>query len=392
MVIPPFSFSGVPHIIYGPGTFREIPRRLARYGNSVLVVTGGSSLKKSGRFDELRGLMKQASLSLHHVSVNREPSPDTVDDAVAEFGMAGVHAVLAVGGGSVIDAGKAISAMLPSGEPVLDYLEGAGPGKVHDGRKVPFLAVPTTAGTGSEATKNAVLSRVGPSGFKKSLRHENFVPDVAVIDPELTMECPREITASTGLDAFTQLLGSYVSTAASPVTDALALRGLDLAARCLPLLGTGEEESAGLRGGLALAALFSGITLANAGLDIVHGLASPIGGYFDIPHGVVCGTLAGEAARMNIRCLRERGDRAALGKYAAAGSLVSGIDARDTDACCDALAGTLDSWISMFGIPALGSYGITDGDLDKIVMSTANKNNPVALTPLQIRAILEKRL
>jgi alcohol dehydrogenase class IV len=284
--------------------------------------------------------------------------------------------------------------MLPLGGSVLDYLEGVGTGAVHSGEKVPFVAIPTTSGTGSEATKNAVLSRIGPDGFKKSLRHDNFVPDVVVLDPQLMLSCPPNITAACGMDAFTQLLESYVSTNASPMTDTLAFSGLEGIGRCLVPACTDGANDVEVRGGMAYAALMSGITLANAGLGVVHGLASPMGGCFDIPHGVVCGTLIGAATSTTIAKLMEKYDEKhpALRKYARVGALLCGAEEGDVSKGCELLMGKIDEWTEMLGIPRLGAYGIQESDFDKIIAGTGSKNNPVMLEPDEIREILQDRL
>jgi alcohol dehydrogenase len=241
-----------------------------------------------------------------------------------------------------------------------------------------------------------VLSRVGPQGFKKSIRHDRFVPDVAVIDPELMLSCPPELSVACGMDAFTQLLESYVSTEASPFTDALACSGLSfLKDSLVPVCTTGPEDIE-KRAAMAYASLMSGITLANAGLGVVHGLASPIGGLFSIPHGVVCGTLVGAEIRVNIEKLRGRDqeNRPALKKYAAIGALLSGRPFREEEihSCCDLLIEKIDEWTETLAIPRLGQYGIRASDLDRIAQSAGNKNNPVALSEEEIRILLSMRL
>jgi alcohol dehydrogenase class IV len=392
-MIEPFSFARTPQIIFGAGTFGKISNILREYGKTVLIVTGGSSFRSSNAWDNLTQALTGDSVNHFHVAVEGEPSPDLVDRAVAEYKSKSIEVVVACGGGSVIDAGKAISAMLPTGGSVLDYLEGIGTGADHDGSKVPFVAVPTTSGTGSEATKNSVLSRVGPGGFKKSLRHDNFVPDVALVDPSLTISCPSHITAACGLDAFTQLLESYVSTNASPMTDALALNGIELTGKCLmPACAHGSRDI-GVRAGMSCAALMSGITLANAGLGVVHGLASTIGGRFDIPHGVVCGTLIGAATSVTItKLMNEHGvEHPALNKYARAGFSLHGVRETGVAQGCEMLVEKVNQWIETLQIPRLSAYDIREKDLDSIVSGTSNKNNPVPLGKDEIRDILRMR-
>ncbi len=304
-----------------------------------------------------------------------------------------IDVVVAVGGGSVVDGGKAISAMLLQEKRVKTYLEGVGTGERHDGRKVPFIAVPTTSGTGSEATKNAVLSSVSEDGFKKSLRHNNFVPDIALIDPALMLSIPPDITASTGMDAIVQLLESYVSAKANPMTDALAWSGLEhAAASFLKACGEGASD-VNVRAGMAYAALMSGIALANAGLGVVHGFASVIGGYFRIPHGVVCGTLFAPSIKNTIENLLQNDPESGFPeKYSRTGYLLSGKKGDDTETGCGLLVDTLYEWTRDLDIPRLGKYGIESFHLDMIINETGQKNNPALLSREQLKSILEERL
>lgn len=381
-------------MLFGEGTFARIGAVASRFGNSALLVTGGGSLERSGRLDALLEDLSRHTVRTSRVTVKGEPTPALVDGAVREHRGAGAGVVIAVGGGSVLDAGKAVSAMLPVDGSVLDYLEEVGTPGSHSGVKVPFVAVPTTAGTGSEATKNAVLSHVGPEGFKVSLRHDNFVPDVAVVDPALALTCPAATTAACGMDALTQLLESFVSPAASPLTDALALSGLERAAASLVAACTRGTSDTGARAGMAYAALVSGITLANAGLGVVHGLAGALGGLYEIPHGVACGTLVGPATRVNISRLRDSGGgSAALAKYAAAGAVLAGGHGDESvEVLCDLLVETIERWVEELGIPRLADYGVMESGLDALASSAGQKNNPVTLTEGDIRGILASRL
>ncbi|MBF0344265.1 MAG: iron-containing alcohol dehydrogenase [Nitrospirae bacterium] len=387
-----FQFAKTPHIYFGAGSFNEIGKITKRYGTSVLVLTGGSSLKTSGRLAALLSTLDAHSIKHYHTTIDTEPSPELVDEVVRAFKEKAIEVVLAIGGGSVLDAGKAASAMLPTGEPVFDYLEGVGSGVVHSGVKVPFIAVPTTAGTGSEATKNAVISRVGVNGFKKSLRHDNFVPDAAIVDPELTITCPSSVTAACGLDAFTQLIESYVSTKASPMTDGLALSALALFKDKLVAACTTAANDIGLRTALSYASLMSGITLANAGLGVVHGLSSVISAYFNIPHGVICGTLIGAATKVNIQRLTEKNDMVNLKKFATVGALLIDEDPVEMDIALKRLIYKIDEWISVLQLPLLSTYGLKTEHLEMIAAQTSNKENPVSLTKTDIIDILKQRL
>jgi len=389
-----FRFAHCPHMIFGSGSFGDLPDLAGGFGKRVLLVTGAHSLQETGKLDVLKEGLDKQSIDFLHLPVKGEPSPQLVDDAALEFRGSGIDLVMAVGGGSVVDAGKAISAMLLEGGSVMDYLEGVGTGAQYSGTKVPFIAVPTTAGTGSEATKNAVLSRVGPDGFKKSLRHDNFVPDMAVIDPELALPCPADITAACGMDALTQLLESYVSTGASPMTDALALSGLGhIKNNLVPASSSGAGDIE-VRAGMAYASLLSGITLANAGLGVIHGFAAALGGHFPAPHGVVCGTLLGEATRANIGwLLKEKGtEDESLRRYAKAGAVLAGRETGDIAGDCELLMETIDEWTRILDLPLLGEYGVGTSDIDGILEETGLKNNPATLGKEEMRIIIESRI
>ncbi len=368
------------------------------------MITGGGSLRRTGKWDEITKALGENKIKSAHISVGGEPSPGLVDETVLEFKDKKVDAVLAVGGGSVMDFGKAVSAMLTLGKregiSVSEFLEGIG-GRTHDGSKVPFIAVPTTSGTGSEATKNAVLSQIGEKGFKKSIRHDNFVPNAAVIDPELTLSCPPDITAACGMDALTQLLESYFSTKASPMTDALAMSGIEAVGKSLILASLESPDDIDARGRMAYGALLSGITLANAGLGLVHGIASFIGGFFDIPHGVVCANIMGPAMKETICALKgsvignEEERSRALWKFAKAGALLDGKDiskSGEIDYFSALLIERIYEWIDILKIPRLGKYGMTEGDIDKIASRAENKNNPVSISKEVIEKIIRERL
>jgi len=384
-----FHFAKIPEIIFQSGAVIKLPEIIQKFGSDVLIILDPLSVQSSGLFSDLRA--ESINFKLHEVS--GEPSPERIDTIVREYKGQNIDSIVGVGGGSVVDTGKAVAAMFGKEESVFDYLEGVG-NKIHDGSKVPFIAVPTTAGTGSEATKNAVLSKVGEKGYKKSIRHNNFVPDFALIDPELSLTCPVSVTAACGMDAFTQLLESYTSNNASPMTDALAYDGLRIMKDHLVNAVTQGSTDLKAREAMSYAALISGITLANAGLGIVHGLASPMGGYSDIPHGVACGTLIGSATRINIDRLREEGESGQiyLKKYAAIGGLFSNDKYDDPNESCEFLVEKIESWIDTLGIPRLNKYGYDDALIEKIIDGTGNKNNPINLSNLDIRHILEARI
>jgi alcohol dehydrogenase len=387
-----FNFASIPHIIFGAGRLSEIYEIIPKFGNNVLYVIGGSSLKKSGNWDEIRSEMQKRGINFFEISVEGEPTPTLVDEAVEKFRSKKLDIIVGIGGGSVIDAGKAISAMIPKIDSIKNYLEGVG-NKIHNGRKIPYIAVPTTSGTGSEATKNAVITEVGIEGFKKSLRHDNLIPNYAIIDPQLVISCPKSVSAPCGMDAFTQLLEAYVSPKANPITDALAKSGIKQMKDAIVPVCNEKASNITARAAMAYGSLMSGIVLANVGLGIVHGFASSIGGLFNIPHGVVCGTLLADSTKMNIKRLEQLGAEGENGllKHAIVGALITGKESfKDINVphYCSVLIKTLKNWTKELNIDRLGKYGITTTDIDDIVEKTSLKNNPVHLKREDLSEIL----
>lgn len=389
-----FKFASTPHIYYGIGEIDNLANRLVEAGYArVLLLTGKSSFRDTDGWVTLTGRLRAAGVSLEDHIVAGEPSVESVDALAAEMVENKPDAVVAVGGGSVIDTGKAVSAMIRSEGSVRDYLEGVGD-KTPSGEKVPFYAAPTTAGTGTETTKNAVISKVGEGGFKKSLRHDNYVPDAAVVDPELTRSCPMNITAASGMDAITQLLEAFVSTEASPMSDALVITGLMTAGRSFERAVKQGDSDIEARKDMSYAATMSGLGLANAGLGIVHGFASSVGGMYPIPHGTVCGTLLSAATEVIIDKLfdLEEESNTALIKYAEAGKYLSLRDYGTVEDNCRGLVDTLARWTEEFSLNRLGIYGITDADIPIICDKTGRKNTPVDLDTGDLVEILTARV
>jgi alcohol dehydrogenase class IV len=389
VVIATFSFSKIPHIYFGTGTFDRTGSLAQQFGNKTLIVTGSSSFQKSGKQDLLHRDLTEKKITYASVPVAHEPSPELIDRIVAEFRSQDINVVIAVGGGSVLDTGKAISAMLVTEGSVTDYLEGVG-SKTPPGEKIPFIAIPTTAGTGSETTKNAVISQVGDQGFKKSLRHDNYIPDIAIIDPGLALGAPAHVTAHCGMDAFAQLLESYLSSNASPMTDALALSGIQHIKKALIAVATTEPDNLDKRSAMAYAAMLSGITLANAGLGIVHGIAGPLGGFFNIPHGAACGALLHEAMCLTVEKMREDEQhyKPYLEKCALIGGILTDNHHMEMHAGCNALLSTLEEWGTKLSLSKMSTYGVTMKDVDTIARASSNKNNPVRLNHDDISQIV----
>jgi alcohol dehydrogenase class IV len=396
----PFTLSRLPRVEFGRGRIERLPAIVAGFGRRALVVTGARSFRATDLWPALVAGLDGAGVRADAAVVTGEPSPGLVDATVAQWREAGIDVVVGIGGGSVLDAAKAVAGLLRSGTSVIDHLEVVGRGLPYEGPSVPLVAVPTTAGTGSEATKNAVLGERGAGGFKRSFRDDRLVAQVAVVDPDLLDPCPRELIAADGMDAVTQLLEAYVSTGAGPFTDALALAGLEAARDGLLRwfeLGPGAgEASAAWRERMAFAALVSGICLAQAGLGAVHGLAAPLGAALPVPHGVACGTVLAPATGANVRALRERRPESpALARYARAGRALLGDPDLDDDAAIPGLERLLAAWSVRLRLGGLGAHGLTEAAIPAIVAEARGgsmRTNPIALTDEELAGVLRAAL
>lgn len=390
-MVRPFQFSKAPKIYFSNGAISGLPDIIKQYRKEVVLITGNKSFISSGTGLRFLHDLEKVAIKYNIFSICGEPSPDNIDDAVNKLKNEDIGIVVGIGGGSVLDAGKAVSAMIYKTESVSDFLEGVGT-KEHPGTKIPYIAVPTTSGTGSEATKNAVISKIGTDGFKRSLRHENFVPDIAIVDPELTLSCPKEITAACGMDCFTQLTEAYLSDKSSEYTDALAIEGLKEIKSSL-LESTIDGDNIEARAGMSFAALTSGLCLANAGLGVVHGFASSIGGMYNIPHGLVCGTLMAVSNEINVKRLRERhSNPRALKKYAILGELFLEMKGRSDEYYADSFINYLHQLTIKLDLDRLGKFGLERKDIKSVCLKTEIKNNPVKLAVGDLEEILSSRL
>jgi alcohol dehydrogenase class IV len=390
-MVRPFQFARIPKIHFKNGVISELPGIIKSYNGNIVLVTGRNSFIRSRQADILLDSLKKMDIGYQQITVSDEPSPELIDDAVKKLNNEDVKVVVGIGGGSVMDAGKAISAMMYRTDSIFEFLEGVGT-KDHPGTKLPFIAVPTTSGTGSEATKNSVISRIGKNGFKKSLRHDNFVPDIALVDPTLTLECPKEITAASGMDCFTQLTEAFLSDKSNEYTDALALEGIKAIKTSL-LRSYADGSDVEARTGMSFAALTSGICIANAGLGIVHGFASSIGGMYNIPHGLVCGTLMAKANEINVRELRKKpGDGIALKKYSLLGKIFLDESGKTDDYYIDGIVDRLHKLREELNLTGLKNFGIKSIDVGLICSVTENKNNPVKLGVEEMAEIVIGRL
>lgn len=376
-----FEFATAGRIVFGPGTVREVAPAAKEMGGRALVVTGLSRERAA----------PVEGLAVAWLAVPCEPTVDLVREGVRVAREAGCQMVIAFGGGSAIDAGKAVAALLANGGDPLDYLEVIGAGKALKRASAPFIAVPTTAGTGTEVTRNAVLASP-QRGVKASLRSPLMLPRLAVVDPELTAGLPAAVTASTGLDALTQLIEPYVSPRANAMTDLFCLEGIRRSSRAVRrAVADGSDREA--REDMAMASLLGGLALANAGLGAVHGFAAPVGGMFPAPHGAVCAALLPYVMEANIRALRERApESAALGRYETVARVLTG----KTDARAEEGAAWAGELCRALEIPPLGRYGAGEGDVDALVEKAAQassmKGNPVGLTGDELRGILRRAM
>lgn len=396
MSLHSFSVAKLPRVEFGRGSFAQIPFILKQYGSNVLLVTGSHSLQQQSQWPWLIDALKVDGFEWQQVVISGEPSPQLIDEIVGANHSQNFDVVLGIGGGSVLDAAKAIAGLLKPGNSVMDHLEGVGPERSYIGPSTPFVAVPTTAGTGSEATKNAVLSLQGEGGFKKSFRDDKLVAEYAILDPVLLTGCSPELIAGNGMDALTQLLESYVSTKANPFTDALAISGLTMVRDSLVEWYQKGDDAEEAQENMIYAAWLSGVTLAQVGLGSVHGLAAPLGAFFPIPHGIACGSLVAQATKINIEAMAERDNQnRALKRYADIGRLFSRKHHQTDEEAQQMLIEQLSEWTEKLQLPALSRYGITESSLTNLVENcrgSSMKTNPIVLTDEEVIELLSSRL
>lgn len=378
-----FELATASRIVFGPGTVREIAPAAQSMGTRVLLVTGRTVARSLVVSRDLEA----AGMGYVQFSVTGEPTIQSARDGAELARSERCDVVVSVGGGSAVDAGKAIAALIGNGGDPLDYLEVIGEGRKLERSPVPFIAAPTTAGTGSEVTRNAVLGSP-EHGVKASLRSPMMLPDLAVVDPVLTAEAPPAVTASTGLDALTQLIEPYVSSRANAMTDLYCLEGIRRAARSLKraYADGGNVEA---RTDMAMASLMGGLSLANAGLGVVHGFAAPVGGMFPAPHGAVCAAILPHGMRANIKALNERGEEPEkLERYRTVARLLTGNE----KACAEDGIEWAVRTHEELRIPTLKDYGLRRENVPVVVEKAARassmKANPVKLTTEELTEVL----
>lgn len=382
-----FEFATANRIIFGTGSVKQLPELAHSYGKHALLVTGRNTSRATPLLDELN----RASVLLTVFAVGGEPTLDDTRRGAKTARSSGCDFVISFGGGSATDAAKAIAALATnSGEP-LDYLEVIGKGEALTRPPLPCIAIPTTAGTGAEVTRNAVLGSP-QHGLKASLRGPFLLPKAAIVDPKLTIGLPRQITAASGLDALTQLMEAFTSCRSQPFTDMFCRTGLSHVRSSLrEAFHDGQNLSA--RESMSFAALLSGLALANAGLGIVHGFAAPLGGMLHAPHGALCAATLPYATETNIHALRQRApEHPALGHYREMAHILTASERAEPED----LIPWLLSLTRDLGIPSLGGLGLQPSQIPELVEKTAKANstkaNPLPLTKEEITGIAEQAL
>jgi alcohol dehydrogenase class IV len=382
-----FEFAAPQRILFGPGKLQQAGPLARELGRRALVVTGGNP----ARAEPLLRLLEAQGIAAVVFPVKGEPTTDLVRQGTARVVEMEAELVIGFGGGSPLDAAKAIAALAANGGDPLDYMEVVGRGQPLTQPSLPMLAIPTTAGTGSEVTRNAVLASP-EHGVKASLRNLTMIPRVAIVDPELTTDLPSAVTASTGLDALTQLIEPFTCNRANPPVDAFCREGIARVARSLRRAWTDGHDAAA-REDMALASLLGGFALANAGLGAVHGFSGVVGGMFKAPHGAVCAALLPHVMAMNRTALSQREPQSPmLARYDEVARLLTGKP--------DAQAEEGVEWVreltAALGVPSLGAYGVTRQHIsvvvEKAAVASGTRANPIVLTRGELAEILSRAL
>jgi alcohol dehydrogenase class IV len=380
-----FEFATATRIIFGAGTIKEVPPIAFEMGRRAFIVVGRTSERARPLLDQL----KKQGIEFEIFNVPGEPTTQLALEALQRIRRARFDFVIGIGGGSVLDTGKVVAALITNPGDLLDYLEIIGRGQKLSRTPVPYIAIPTTSGTGAEVTRNAVLGDL-EHRVKVSMRSPLMLPSLAVVDPVLTYSMPPDVTASTGLDALAQLMEAYVSNQANPLTDGICREGLKRAACSLrAAYKDGNDKTA--RENMSLASLFGGLALANAKLGAVHGFAGPMGGMFPLPHGLICGRLLPFVMEANVKSLLSRmPDSPSLARYDEVAQILTGtIAARAADGV---------EWVQNLcmelNVPSLATFGITEENFSMIVEKSRNassmKGNPISLTDEELTEILKK--
>jgi alcohol dehydrogenase class IV len=379
-----FEFATADWIIFGENSAKRITDNALTLGSKPLIVTG----KNQNRYKFLLDDFTKKDVKFEIFSVDGEPTTGVVSECLALANRTKTDVIIGIGGGSAIDTGKAVSALVTNGGELLDYLEVIGRGKPITKPTIPFIAIPTTAGTGTEVTKNAVI-KSNEHSVKVSLRSPFMLPNIAILDPVLTYSMPKEVTASTGLDAFTQVIEPYVSIKANMLTDAICKEGIKRISRSL-LKAFNNSTDAKAREDMCIGSLFGGIALANAKLGAVHGFAGPMGGMIDVPHGVVCGILLPYVIKTNIKALEERKPTSEVFKKY---EKVARIVTKNEKAKPRDLIRWTDELYEKLNMPHLSEVDLKEEQIEELVekskISNSMQGNPIVLTDEELRRIIK---
>lgn len=385
-----FDFHTSAEIYFGKGRISQLPSLCERFGKRIFLFKGKKSLEENGVLERILNKFKEKNFVYKIWTVSSEPEVETVDEAYLEAKEFNCDLIVAIGGGSVIDTAKAVSGLYTNEGSIIDYLEGVGKGKKIEREALPFIAIPTTAGTGTEVTKNAVISSKKDK-FKKSIRHNYLIPRIALISPELSYSQPPWVTSSCGMDALTQLIEPYVSIKSNPLIDSICIKGIGLVANSLlPAYLDGNNELS--RNNMSLASLFSGIALANAGLGAVHGIAGALGGLFEIPHGVACAAILPYVFQENIKgIIKREGLAEGIKKYVIISQILTNSNEKNEIKSIEKGVDYLKELKRKLKIPSLSNFGIKKDDVPSIIKmcgGTSMKTNPVLLSDDEIENIL----
>jgi alcohol dehydrogenase class IV len=397
--VPPFSIGRLPRISFGPGRIVELPDAIARFGRRALLVTGSASFRGSSHWPALLDELDRRGIEHWAGSVASEPEPAVVDALVAEHRDRETDVVVGIGGGSVLDTAKAVAGLLRASRALVDHLEGLPEQIPYEGPALPWIAVPTTAGTGSEATRNGTFLVRGANRAKRSFRDERLVAAEAIVDPDLLVGQSPGGLAANGSDALTQLIEPYLSLRATRYTDALALDALRDVGEALPRWHSavvGGRDDPAARSAMSYGALISGICLAQAGLGVVHGLVAPLSAVIDVPHGAGCGAMLVAGVEANVRALEGRvPDSQTLDKLSRLGRLLAGSTGNDA-AARRALIDWLRGVVDRLSLPGLASYGLTDELIGQVAASartsSSMRSNPIELTDEELADVLRTSL
>jgi len=382
-----FSIAATGNLLFGDGTFSELDNQVALRGFTHAALLSSTTFSLTERFSHGLKALRERGIGVSVIPISGEPTVAAIDTISKTVAQAGCDVVVGIGGGSALDSAKAVAVMAlqlakrKDAVSVKRYLEGVGD-LAPPAERLGLIAIPTTAGTGSEATKNAVVADIGPQGFKKSLRHDAYIPDLVIIDPTLAKGLPRAVTAASGLDALTQLMEAYTSTKANPFIDALALDAIGKIGNALPRLLESEPSNPSLRSDMAYAAYISGMAIANAGLGYVHGLAGPLGGLHAAAHGVLCGSLIAPINRAMVEAHAQSGEPAVF---------KTKMEQIATVWKKRGMEGVLShvEYISRIaGFPRLGTYGFLAEELRSVGSKEVRRNSPVAIPTEQVVSIL----